>query len=303
MKRQFMVPVLVGALLLTGCLPGDTRPTPGHVFLTAAPSVATTEGVSTVDGWTIQFERLLAGLGHVTLVGDECNSYSGAHYDRFFDFTVPGAAKLGEAYGLGTCDVRFALSSPSKDALLEKGVSASDLDLMWAPLLWGDPPQPVPGARIFKTVYARGVAKRGGETKRFEWRFSGFFFLNDCTSGPNATPTNAVHLSGGDDEHLELTFHGEELFRASTEDNAALRFDLLADADANSDGNITLEELGSVPAPAAETDAGVEEDAGAADGGIWNLPGLAGFLERQLLPRMVHLDQGTCKALAPRRDR
>jgi len=301
MKREVMAQIFAGALLLSGCLPGDTRPTPGRVYVTAEGSAATTSGFSTADGWDVHFERLLAGIGNVSLDGESCNDYANAGYRRLFDFTVPGAAKLGEAYGLGACDIVLNLAPPSQDALLGKGVSASDLEFMrklpdgLPPL---DPNLPFEPSSLRTGVYMRGFAARGGVTKRFEWKFTGRFKLGDCASGPEEKPTSAVNLSGGDDKRPAITFHGEDLFLADAD---ALRFNLFEAADANSDGDITLEELSSAPAPDDEEDAGVEDaDAGVADGGLSDLSGLALFLSRQRVPRMVHLDQGPCRVVVDR---
>ena len=108
MKCEYVGGLFLGALFVLGCLPGDTRPEPGHVFVTAAPSASSVNGFTTDDGWAIRFERLLVGLGNISLESEGCNEYSGSGYDRLFDFTVPTVPKkLGEAYGLGACDIEF----------------------------------------------------------------------------------------------------------------------------------------------------------------------------------------------------
>lgn len=299
MKRGVIAQFFAGALLLSGCLPGDTRPTPGHVYVTVEGSAATTSGFSTTDGWDVHFDRLLAGIGNVSLDGESCNDYANAGYRRLFDFTVPGVAKLGEAYGLGACDIVLNLAPPSQDALLGKGVSASDLEFMRklpddVPPL--DPTLPIDLSSLRTAVYARGSAARGGAKKRFEWKFTSRFRIGDCANGPEDKLTNAVNLSGGDDKRPAITFHGEELFRTDAD---ALRFDRFEAADANSDGDITLEELSSAPAPNDEEDAGAE-DPSVADAGLPGLSGLALFLNRQRLPRMVHLDQAPCRTMYDR---
>ncbi len=69
-----------------------------------------------------------------------------------------------------------------------------------------------------------------------------------------------------------------------------LRFDALAEADADGDHAITLEELARVPGPAPEPDAGLVSG----DGGG---PTRADVLYRSLVPRMVRLgDSGACVA-------
>ena len=90
--RRFSI-VLPLITLAAGCLPTDTRPPPAEIEMTASASAGTRQGVTTVDGYDITFERVLASLGGA-YVGDEndqggdCSEYSSPQYTRLFDFTA-----------------------------------------------------------------------------------------------------------------------------------------------------------------------------------------------------------------------
>ncbi len=306
MKLEILVHAFVAAVLLPGCLPGDIRPEPGRVYVTAEASGSSVEGFQTDDGWTIQFERLLAGLGSVALRGEECADYSNTRYDRLFDFTVPGAEKLGEVYGLGTCDVRVRLTSPSDDALLEKGTTAADLAFMREPTVELPDNLPISGFGDFTlgtAAYARGIATRAGVTKRFDWQFSGRISIGDCVNMPDDKPTSAFELRGGDDLRPKVTFHGDELFRASAENEAPLRFDELAAADSDADGNVTLAELEKLTAPMVEMEEPMMPSTNPFETPVAApLKGLAGYINNELLQRTVYLDGVRCKERVQRRD-
>lgn len=302
MKRECLASSFLGALFVMGCLPGDIRPEPAHVFITAEPGAASVDGFTTDDGWTIHFERLIVGLGNISLEGEGCNEYSGSGYDRLFDFAVPqGAQKLGEAYGLGTCDIEFRLRSPSDEALLQQGVSASDLEFMREVDLGSFEGVEIPtnlpfDAPIPRTaVYARGTATQGDVVKRFDWRFMvRRYELSNCENVMDTSMTSRVNLKGGEDRRFAITLQGEELFREGIEPADLRRFDRFADADADADGNITLMELAEVAAPVVEVpDVDMDDDDD--DELLPRLPGWAGFMTDHLLPRLAYLDGQRCQ--------
>ena len=273
--------LVMGAAGLVGCLPGDTRPVPGSVFVTASPSDATAHGFKTSDGWSVAFDRLLVGMGNIDFHDDNCAGYGEAHYAKLFDFAAPSAAspqKVGLAYGLGACPVTFDVRSPSDDAPLTAGVTSADVAFMNAR-----------ASDAFVTddegavVYATGHATKGATTKRFAWLIRQRFDVQDCPAGADAGAATNLHLKGNDAVTLDISVHGEELFRASADDGAALRFDDLAAADVNGDGDVTLEELALVPAPVTSADT---------DGGVVTL---ADLVYLALTTRMPQVGGGACE--------
>jgi len=239
------------ASLAPGCLPGDARPVPESVYVTAEPSEAVARGFDSADGWRITFDRLLLGVGNVVLTSfssndpfqsSPCNYYADAYYDRLFDFTVAGREKVGTVYGLGICGVSFELREPSFRALLGPGVTASDAAAMRTR-----------GSDRYAedkhvSVVAVGSASRAGETKRFEWRFRRSYIITNCAIEGGGYATN-VELTEAAASEMRLEVRGEELFRALPDDGAEFQFQPMADADADGDGLVTLDELSMAPGP------------------------------------------------------
>jgi hypothetical protein len=295
MYAQFpisMARITAAALLLAGCLPGDTRPPPAVIHLTVEPSPAVTEGVTTVDGWHISFERLLIGIGDARLGALEtgagpidpsaCTSYANANYERLFDVTVGGRQTLSDIYGLGTCGVGFSLNTPWGDTPLGEGVSAEDLAFM------RDSAHNTLESNRSRSVYVRGKATRDATTKRFEWSFQQSLLLQGCVGAGDVGFASDVVLTSGAVVQLPVVVHGEELFRERRSDDSPLRFDALAAADADGDQMITLDELGGAVGPSAEADAGLTS----ADGGA---PSIADLFYHGLVLRMFRLsDSGPC---------
>jgi len=230
------------ASLATACLPGDTRPEPASVYVTVEPSERVALGIETDDGWRITFDRLVLAVGNIDFEEDDaaCNPYAEAHYDRLFDFAVTGREKVGTAYGLGTCRIEFRLRSPSFDALLGPGATARDVAFMR-----------IRGTDRFSgdeqaSVLTIGAAVRGDVAKRFDWVFRRSYEITSCETEAGGFATT-LELAEGAAGELRLEVRGEELFRSLADDRAQLRFQPLADADADADGLVTLDELSKAP--------------------------------------------------------
>jgi hypothetical protein len=280
------------ASLATGCLPGDTRPVPESVYVTAEPSAGVTLGIETSDGWRITFDRLLLAVGNVGLSEDDasCNAYAEAQYDRLFDFTVAGREKVGTAYGLGTCRIDFRLRGPSFDALLGPGATSSDVAFMRTR-----------GTDRYAedqnaSVLATGAGARGDVTKRFAWLFRRSYKIQNCEALGGGYATTLELTEGGAGE-LRIEVRGEELFRPLADDGAALWFQPIADADADADGEVTLDELSNAPRPPVDP-GGLGGGGGAGGGAATDDPGsLERLIYEDLLPRLLRVaGGGPCEA-------
>ena len=297
-RSTLAVALLVGAVSLmgaAGCLPGDTRPVPERLDATVEPGPGLTLGIETADGWQIKVERFLLATGNIDFENDDvgCTSYAEARYDRLFDFAVvTDRQKLGTAYGLGTCRVEFRLRAPSFDALLGPGATPADVAFMR--LRASD--RFAENERV--SLLAKGSATRGTEVKRFEWVFRQSFEMTDCKAEGGGFMTT-VKLTEGASSELRIEVRPEELFRALADDSAELRFQPMADADADADGAVTLEELSKVMPPVVDTgehgpgggspDAG---DAGSPDAGADAPESLEALVYEDLLPRVLRVAGG-----------
>jgi hypothetical protein len=296
MHTQFpfcMARITAAALLLAGCLPGDTRPPPAVIHLTVEPSTAVLEGVTTVDGWHITFERLLIGIGDARLgapgigsapiYGSDCTGYANANYERLFDVTVGGRQPISDLYGLGRCGVSFGVTVPwDRDTPLGVGVSAEDVAFM------RDSAHLTAETNHSRSIFVRGQATRDTTTKRFEWSFGVPYYLRGCVGAGDVGFASDVVLTSGAELPLPVVIHGEELFHETRSDESPLRFDALAAADADGDQVITLEELSGAVDPSTEADAGFTS----VDGGA---PSIADLFHFGLVLRIMRLgDSGPC---------
>jgi hypothetical protein len=286
--------VCAAALLMVtaGCLPGDTRPVPERVDATVEPGPGLTYGIETADGWRISLDRVLLATGNLDFENDDvtCNSYAEARYDRLFDFAVvTGRQKLGTAYGLGTCRVEFRLRAPSFDALLGPGATAEDVAMMR--LRATD--RFAEDERV--SLLAIGEAVRGEASKRFEWVFRQSYEMTDCKAADGDGFATTLTLTEAASSELRIEVRPEELFRALPDDGAPLRFQPMADADADADGRVTFDELSKIPRPvvdSGELDGGAG-DAGAPDAGdAGAAASLEGLVYKDLLPRVLRVAGG-----------
>ena len=269
---------LAAVAALDACLPADDRPPPGSVTFTVSPSEAVRTGTTTADGWTLAFSRLILDIGRTGLT-DGCTEYAEARYDRLIDVTKGSGQRLSIIYGLGQCDVRFRIASPSVDVILGTGVTTADKDFMGT---YGTDAY----ARNTVAVYVEGSASRSGVVETFRWAFRKGFRYGQCRLDGDAGATPPINLVGNVGIVEDFVIEGEALFRDEPRKDAALRFDPFAEADekyGNADGEITLDELTLMPLGDARidalTDGGSALSAHAGDGSVSGRDASAPFPE------------------------
>ena len=295
------IPVLALAAL-AACIPKDTRPEPGQLFVTFTASDATTRGpLSTDDGYDVTFDRYLISIRH-DRIGDQCSLYYEPGYGRVLSLLLPGVQKLNYFYGLGTCDFRYALDAPQEDSLAGVGVTQGDIDLFRTP--GTDPYVPAGGT----SVEVQGRATSGDVTTTFHWFFRATVRYMDC-SLPGADPHQEVSITAQSSPTFDLLAHGDTLFRDSLLETAKLRFAAIAAADrmhGDGNGDVTLDELSQTPIAEARASGDYAIDPAVAD--TLSLPptGIATLLDfvyYAQLPRIMrYRDTGGCKVRPPRGD-
>jgi len=237
----------IGTLIATcgsglfGCLPGDPRPPPARVYVTAEATTATREGFITSDGWAITFDRVAAGIGNVDLDGESCDDYNRANYQWLIDFVKAGEEKVGVVYGLGTCTLKFQLRTPSSDRTV---FGAGATDALFATMRDIESDFWVVGQR--PAVLVSGRAERAGVTKRFDWAFREGYELYECPRLDGVGNRDVLALGGPSQVSRKVEIRAEELFRLLPDDDAPLVFDPYAEADCDDDGLITTNELATV---------------------------------------------------------
>jgi hypothetical protein len=270
-------------------LPADTRPEPGSVLTTVTGSESTRDGVTTVDGWALSFDRVLLGIGPVQL-GDDCikyAEYSEPGYDRVLDLTRPDAQKLSIMYGLGRCDIDFQVSPPSEDAVLGAGVSEAEKAFMRTPE--SDPYLLNEGI----TLHVEGTSTRGTERLRFTWDIRQSLFYAECSATIDGRFESGLDLQGGKELTYNLSIEAESLFRDDVaRETGVPRFEPFAAADSlagNSDGVVQLEELRGMRLEDLRAMAPYA-------GGGSDVQSLADYVYRVLYPTFLRFrDTGSCR--------
>lgn len=216
-----------------------------------------------VDGWAVTFDRFLISVGEVEVAG-------ALEQPRFqvFDLARPSdgvgheLAAATVAYGRHD-DTRFVVA-PATDAVAGNA-SADDLKTMQA------------GGY---SVYVAGEAIRGDAAVRFAWGFTTRTRYTACES--------LADVRDGDGASVQLTIHGDHLFYDDlTSETPNVRFDLIAGADGDGDGEVTQAELTAVDLrPLSDYQVG-----GADIVDLWR------FIEQQTTT-LGHIDgEGHCEAV------
>lgn len=176
------------------------------------------------DGWALQFDSFLVNLGNVNVGATRMN---GGGLDEFpfhvYDLTRPSMG-LGQVVVEG--QVAVGLYGPSfwfaPDAeTVANDVSEADLARMRDGGL---------------ALYVAGSATKAGVTKRFAWGFATKTSYGACET--------EVEVTSEVPATMEFTIHGDHLFYDDLfSETPAVRFDLVAQADVDGDGEVTQAEL------------------------------------------------------------
>lgn len=186
------------------------------------------------DGWSVKFDKFLVSITGIS-VHDRAGAGDELEGNWLLDLTKPGPHELGsldltaKAWPL----VGYAIEPVSSDTERHESATAADLELMQ-------------GGKF--SVYVAGTATDGDVTKTFAWGFTNGTQYSDCVSEIDGKEIEGVIVANGGDEKVQLTIHGDHFFYDDLASfDAVPRFAPMAAADADDDGEVTLEELDGVP--------------------------------------------------------
>jgi hypothetical protein len=311
--------VVVASLLAQAalsCLPQDTRPTPASLLVTASSNDATQHGFDTEDGWHVDFTKFLVSMGNASLSeGSSCTPYTRAGYQRVLDVLRPEEQKVNLIYGLGSCELEFSVAYPTVEDSLP-GAGVSEEDMLFMRTQFSDRF----ASKVGINGYISGGARKLTQVKTFSWFFRQNWSYSGCWDQADAGGTASIPLSGGTAVSVNLTVHGEDLFRNVNQSNQwTLLFEPMAQADSrfgDGDGYVALDELRNVAGPLPSTmasNADVAPDTPANDAGLELAAADAGSpipndlefaVYTMLYPSMFHYgDSGQCKVTMGRNRR
>ena len=202
------------------------------------------------------------------IAAEEFEDGCSAVYDRFEVEFISAALLDTEDSVIGDVAVgRFELTSPGPQQLGTVSVSAETYERVYYEI----------GSTTGDAISVAGTLTCGEDTVSFDWTFD----INNryrCLPLEVAVPTDGEVVT-------DLTIHGDHLFFDSLEDEGAvLRGQAVVDADADSDGVVTMTELAAVDISGLDYPLGLYTD----------LTDLAGFITSQV-EKVGHVDgEGHC---------
>lgn len=228
------------ALAGLGCGSDSVGTTPGSVSVTIwgedyiADSIPPLMGMEAgfENGWTLRYTRFLLNAGNFTVAAADGTAGGSLAAMRVYDLKTTAAPfAVGRITGvparrMDRVSYRVAAATATSTA---GNATAADLMLMQT---------------NGYSLYVEGEGSRMGRTVRFRWGFTHAISFETCTGADNAV---GLAVPSGGNVDAQMTIHGDHFFYDDLQsEEARLRFDAIAGADADADGLVTLEELGRV---------------------------------------------------------
>jgi hypothetical protein len=179
------------------------------------------------DGWAVSFDRFLVAVGGVRAARGDGTPAISDDTVRVFDLAPSssgdGVVVLSAAVAGGAYDhVEYSIR-PATAAAVAGNAAAADVSLM---------------RDGGYSLYIEGTATRGGESVDIVWGFTNTTRYTECRSAAVVDGGSAV---------AQITVHGDHLFFDDLfAEEPLMKFDLVASADADEDGMVTVAELAGV---------------------------------------------------------
>jgi hypothetical protein len=231
MKSRFL-PVALCALGLAAGACGDNigGSLPGTLDIQIYGEAFIEEGIPAdvfADGWSLRFDSFLVSVGEVsaTAAGADTPALEDDTY-RIFDLAQSSGGEgflvlSGRVPGGAYDDIAYRIAGSSE--AVAGNAAAADVALM--------------NERGY-AIYIEGQATRGDESRTFAWGFTTATTYRHCRS--------VASVDGGGASSV-LTIHADHLFYDDlVSEEPSVRFDAMAGADGDGDGDIAPDELSAV---------------------------------------------------------
>ena len=194
-----------------------------------------------VDGWSLKYEKFLVNFQNLKVADAKGNEAGGMSGSLLFNHHVKGVksiARLDQVPAQAWEHVHYEIAPVTKDTERNDSATVADWELM------------LDGGYSF---YVEGTATKADVRKHFAWGFTIGTKYERCHSEQDGKDLLGVVVRNNSETDLELTTHGDHLYydrlQASPDPAivTSLRFDALARADVDEDGEITLQELNAAP--------------------------------------------------------
>ena len=188
-------------------------------------------GEGFTDGYSVKYSKFLVAFSALTVAHRDGTVAGEVQGPLVFDLHPrgPHLIKQLDSVGARRWDRVSVSVKPASGASAGNAVSAADLKLMQD------------GSY---SVYVEGAATKGTAHHSFKWGFSTSTHYSECQE---KTYGEGIVVPSGGSATVEFTVHGDHLFYDDLQSSdPSLRFEAVAKADANGDGEVTLDELAKV---------------------------------------------------------
>lgn len=209
----------------------------GEEYIEDAIPADPTGAAGFIDGWSVRYDKFLVNFQNIVVADARGRVAARQQGSKLFDNTVPGVkaiVQMADVPAQAWDRISYEIAPVSDATELADGVSEGDPSLMIA------------GGY---SVYVSATATKAEIQKRFNWGFPIGTRYNECHSEQDGRDEAGVVVTNNATVEAQLTTHGDHLFydrlQASPDPAIAtsLRFDAIAAADTNDDGEVTLAEL------------------------------------------------------------
>jgi len=201
------------------------------------------DGSGFIDGWTVKYSKFLVNFTKLKVAdasGATAAEFKGSKLfdNHVSDPEVKSIVDFDDVPAKAWNRVSYQIAPVTDDTELGDGATADDKLLM------------LDGGYSF---YVEAAASKGQLTKHFTWGFTIATQYNDCHSEQDGKEQDGVVVTNNAAIDVQLTTHGDHLYYDRLEESpnpavkTSLRFDALADADKDDDGELTLDELYAEP--------------------------------------------------------
>ena len=193
-----------------------------------------------IDGWTVKYEHFLVSFANITVQDQASATAASMPGNMLFDNHVPDVKSIIDFHDLPAkayTQVSYEIAPPTADGQAGPNV---DYDLRLKMIEEG------------YSVYVEATATRDDDELHFAWGFPIATRYVDCHSEQGGRDERGFVIRNNATIEVQLTTHGDHLYydrlQASPDPSVptSLRFDAIASADEDGDGEITLEELDAV---------------------------------------------------------
>lgn len=203
----------------------------GEDFIEKEIGPGGTEDAPIVDGWTVRFQRFLIAIGEVSIAEEGKPPVARMPNAKLFDVQKPGPKAVFTASdlpGKPYTHVSFVVGPATASTELGNATEA-DKKLM---------------VDNGYSVYVEATLTKDATTKNIAWGFRTNTLYDRCRGERDGKEIEGVVVTNGGTDEVELTIHGDHFFYDHLQSpEAEVRVENIALADADGDGNVTLDEL------------------------------------------------------------